>query len=250
MTLAPVVGGLLAALGGLLLWLLGWGPVGEPSLSAVLGDLLGVPDPRVHPFLAATLVVGLLALLTRAMHLDGLADTADGLGSGRPAADALEVMRRGDVGPFGVVTLVLVVLLQVLALGVLVAEGLGIPGLCLALVLSRLALPLLCSRGVPAARAGGLGHAVAGSVSRGQVVVAVVLAVAVLVPLSLLSLGVHVLAPGVLLRAGAVGLVGLGAAAVVARRAVGRLGGVTGDVLGAAVEVTFTTVLVVLNLAV
>ena len=85
MLLAPLAGALLAVLAGGALWLL---------------------DRVASPLLAATLAVGLLALLTRGMHLDGLADTADGLGSRRPADGALEVMRRGDVGPFGVVTLV------------------------------------------------------------------------------------------------------------------------------------------------
>ncbi|NEC49139.1 adenosylcobinamide-GDP ribazoletransferase, partial [Actinospica acidiphila] len=56
------------------------------------------------------------AALTRGLHLDGLADTADGLGSGRPAEDALRIMKQSDVGPFGVLTLVLVLLVQVAAL--------------------------------------------------------------------------------------------------------------------------------------
>ncbi len=236
-----MVGALLALVSGLFLWLLGWGPPGEPPL---LG--LGY-DSRLHPFLASALVVGLLAMLTRAMHLDGLADTADGLGSGKPAAEALDVMRRGDVGPFGVVTLVLALLLQVLALGVLVAQGLGLPGLILALVVSRLALPALCSRGVPPARRDGLGEVVAGSVSRGQLALATVLAAVVLVLASLLLLGLGGVAGEAVVGAGVASVLGLLAAALLARRAVHRLGGVTGDVLGAAVEVTFTTVLVVLT---
>jgi adenosylcobinamide-GDP ribazoletransferase len=245
MTLAPLIGALLGVLAGLLLWLLGWAPAGgRPLLAEVLGDRAN--DLVVHPFLAAALVIGLLALLTRGMHLDGLADTADGLGSGRPAAGALEVMRRGDVGPFGVVTIVLVLMTQVLALGVLVAQGAGPSGLLLALVVSRLALPILCSRGVEAARPEGLGHLVAGSVGRLQVVVALALAVAVL---ALVAPGVHALDSSVVLRAGAVALVALLAGGLVARKAVRRLGGITGDVLGAAVEVTFTVALVVLTVA-
>jgi adenosylcobinamide-GDP ribazoletransferase len=246
MTVAPGVGALLGVLAGLLLWLLGWAPGGRrPLLEEALGDR--ARELVVHPFIAAALVIGLLAVLTRAMHLDGLADTADGLGSGRPAAGALEVMRRGDVGPFGVVTLVLVLMTQVLALGVLLAQGAGPSGLLLALVVSRLALPLLCSRGVEAARPEGLGHLVAGSVGRPQVALAVVLAVAVLVPLALVAPGVHALDSSVALRAGAVALVALLAGGLVARKAVRRLGGITGDVLGAAIEVTFTVALVVLT---
>lgn len=247
MTLAPLVGALLALLGGLLLWVLGWGPGGEPPvLDAVLGDR--AYDTRANPFLAAALVIGLMAVLTRAMHLDGLADSADGLGTGKPAVEALEVMRRGDVGPFGVVTLVLVLLTQVLSLGVLVTHGLGPAGLCLGLVVSRLALPVLCSRGVPAARHEGLGNAVAGSVGRGRLVVGAALAVLLLVPLLLLAVDPATLSGPLVLRAAVAAAVGLVVAGLVGRRAVHRLGGVTGDVLGAAVEAAFTAVLVVLAL--
>ena len=60
--------------------------------------------------------MALLAVATGGLHLDGLADTADGLGSRRPADQALEIMRRPDAGPLGVATLVLVLLVQVSAL--------------------------------------------------------------------------------------------------------------------------------------
>lgn len=257
MTLAPLVGALLALAAGGLLWLLGragvaggvggWGGPGDWGAAEGAGGA-GAGGPSAA--LAATLVVGLLALLTRGMHLDGLADTADGLGSRKPAAQALEVMRRGDVGPFGVVTLVLVLLVQVLALAELVAAGLGFAALLLALVVSRLALPMACSRGVPAARADGLGQVVAGSVGRGQLLLAGLLAAAVLVALAAALLGGQVVDVSVAARAAVAVLAGLGAAALLTRHAVHRLGGVTGDVLGAAVESAFTTVLVVLTLVV
>jgi len=247
MTLAPLVGALLAVLAGGFLWLLGWGPPGnEPPLVAVLGD-------RAHalvvdPLLASVVVIGLLAVITRGIHLDGLADTADGLGSGRPADQALEVMRRGDVGPFGVVTLVLVLLTQVVALAELTAAGLGPAALFVALVVSRLALAVVCSRGIPAARSEGLGHGVAGTVGRGQLALSVVIAAVLLAGLALVSPGLPALNTSVALRVVVVVLLALLVAGLVVRRAVRRLGGVTGDVLGAAVEVTFTTVLVLLTL--
>jgi adenosylcobinamide-GDP ribazoletransferase len=219
MVLAPLVGLGLALPGVLLL--------------EVLGD-------EVSPLLAAALVLGLLALLTRGLHLDGLADTADGLGSGRPALEALDLMRRGDVGPFGVVTLVLALLVQVAALAQLVAAGLGAAGLVAALVVSRLALPLACSVGVPAARSDGLGSAVAGSVTRGMALVAVLLSYAALLVPALLS--------GAPLELVAVAPLGLLAGLALGWHAVRRLGGVTGDVLGAVVEATFTGALVALCL--
>jgi adenosylcobinamide-GDP ribazoletransferase len=221
MAVAPLVGAGLAAGGAAALWLLG---------------LAASP-----PLLAASLVLGLLTLLTRGMHLDGLADTADGLGSGRPAAAALEVMRRGDVGPFGVVTLVLVLLVQVTALGALLDAGVGGVGLLLALVVSRLVLPVLCWRNVPAARDSGLGRGVAGSVDPARILVALALATGVLVvPV---AVGALDLGPAL-----AAALLALLAGALVAGHAVRRLGGVTGDVLGAGVETTFATALTVLAL--
>jgi len=247
MTLAPLVGALLAVLAGAFLWLLGWGPPGDGTPPpAVLGSR--ADELVVDPLLASVLVIGLLAVVTRGLHLDGLADTADGLGSGRPAEQALEVMRHGDVGPFGVVTLVLVLITQVVALAELTAAGLGPAGLIVALVVSRLALAVVCSRGIPAARSEGLGHGVAGTVGRGQLALSVALAVVVMTPLALLSPGSEALSTSVAVRAVVVALVALLAAGLVVRRALSRIGGVTGDVLGAAVEVTFTTVLVVLTL--
>jgi len=203
--------------------------------------------------LRAVLCVALLALLTRAMHLDGLADTADGLGSGRPAEQALTLMRRGDIGPFGVVALVLALLLQVAALESLIGRGQATAALVGALVSSRTALPLLCSRGVRAARTDGLGSSVAGTVSRPALIAAGLLA------LACIALGELAWA-----RTSGVPATGtpwwwavhlaialaaaLAAAAVVGRRCVRRLGGITGDVLGAAVEISFTVCLVVLSL--
>ena len=71
---------------------------------------------QAGPLLGATMAITVLAVATRCLHLDGLADLADGLGSRRPAAEALDIMRRSDIGPFGVAALVLTVLLQVTAL--------------------------------------------------------------------------------------------------------------------------------------
>ncbi|NBM21228.1 adenosylcobinamide-GDP ribazoletransferase, partial [Streptomyces sp. GC420] len=101
---AARAGMLCAPLAGLLLGLLA-GALG--GLVLVCGG--GAP-------LAAVATVAVPAVLTRGLHLDGLADTADGLGSGKPAEDALRIMKQSDIGPFGVITLVLVLLAQVAAL--------------------------------------------------------------------------------------------------------------------------------------
>ncbi|HAD03513.1 MAG TPA: adenosylcobinamide-GDP ribazoletransferase, partial [Desulfuromonas sp.] len=72
------------------------------------------------PYLPATVVAGilmvLLVLLTGGLHLDGVADVADGLGGGRDAAARLRIMKDSRVGAMGVVALILVLLLKYQAL--------------------------------------------------------------------------------------------------------------------------------------
>lgn len=235
MTLAPLVGLLLAVPSGVLLLLL---------------------EGRAAPTTRAAARVGALAWSTRAMHLDGLADTADGLGSGRPAEEALAIMRRSDIGPFGVVTLLVTLLVEVAALAQLADEGRGVLAVVVALVGSRLVLPLACSRGVHAARPDGLGQLVANSVSRSQVAGAALLAVLATAAawLAVDRLGAADTGLGGLETfpvVAAVLAVALGqvAGSLLLARCVRRLGGVTGDVLGACVEVACAAILVVLALA-
>ncbi|MFD9339236.1 adenosylcobinamide-GDP ribazoletransferase, partial [Streptomyces sp. NPDC060028] len=143
--LAGLVVGLLAAAAGVLLLLLGGGPL-----------------------LAAAVTVAVPAALTRGLHLDGLADTADGLGSAKPADEALRIMKQSDIGPFGVVTLLFALLIQVAALSNAYADGWfrGALATVVAAVTARLAMTLASRDGVPPARPGGLGAAVAGVVPR------------------------------------------------------------------------------------
>lgn len=219
--LAGLVVGLCAAAAGGLLLLLGSGPL----LAAVAGT--AVP-----------------AVLTRALHLDGLADTADGLGSGKPAEDALRIMKQSDIGPFGVVTVLLVLLAQVAALSELYADGWahGASAAVLAAVAARLALTVACRTGVAAARPDGLGAAVAGAVPvRGALGAAALVAAAA--GAAALPGGMPAALHAVLALAGA-----LAVAELLLRRCVRRLGGVTGDVFGALAETAGTTALVVLAL--
>lgn len=186
---------------------------------------------RAGPLLGSVLAVAGLALLTRGLHLDGLADLADGLGSRHPPAAALEIMKRSDVGPFGVMALVLILLTQVAALAQAQVAGRGVAALLAAGLGSRLALPWACRRGVPAARAGGLGAQVAGTVP------------------PLVAAGLTAAALGFAAWLGVIFIialaVGLAAAWLLTWLAVRRLGGITGDVLGAAVEVAFAATLLV-----
>lgn len=222
----------------------GWAMTWAPVLGGALGLLTGAVTAAgaaagLDPALAAVLAVGLGALVTRGLHLDGLADLADGLGSGRPAAGALEVMRRSDIGPFGVVALLVALSAQVLALGQLaqVSPWAVLSGAAVAGAAGRLAATLACLPRVPSARPEGLGAFVAGTVRWPRA-----LAAGACVPaLCLTGLAHGPVLAAALLSAAAAGLV---AAGVLLRRAVRRLGGISGDVLGALVETASTAALV------
>jgi len=140
-----------------------------PFTAALLALICGIPllfaySDAPHALLAI-FSVALLAWLTRGMHLDGLADVADGLGSNKPAALALEIARKSDIGPFGVITLVFALALQVCALTACLDHGQGFLAFALALLISRTALTWGCIKGWPAARSEGLGAMVAESTS-------------------------------------------------------------------------------------
>ncbi|MCJ1681429.1 adenosylcobinamide-GDP ribazoletransferase [Streptomyces sp. APSN-46.1] len=219
--LAGLVVGLLAAVPGVLLLLLGGGPL-----------------------LAAAVTVAVPAALTRGLHLDGLADTADGLGSAKPAEEALRIMKQSDIGPFGVVALLLMLFIQVAALSEAYADGWvrGALAAVLAAVTARLAMTLASREGVPAARPEGLGATVAGVVPRRAAVAVAALtllaATAAALPLGLPAAARHAVAVAAALLA----------AHLLLRRCVRRFDGVTGDVFGALSEVAATTTLVIMAL--
>ncbi len=224
-----------------------WAPV-VGLLLGVIGAaiLLGADHPLgAGPLTGAVLAISSLALLSRGLHLDGLADLADGLGSGQPAPVALEIMRRSDIGPFGTVTLILSLLIQVAALSQAESSGpaRGAAALIAAVVTGRLALTWACRRGVPSARPDGLGALVAGTVSP---------PIPVLITMAATAAAAAAVAVSTRLASQPLGwtlplavVAGLAAALVVQRHAVRRLGGITGDVLGALAEVAATVTLVV-----
>ncbi|MCQ4195570.1 adenosylcobinamide-GDP ribazoletransferase, partial [Streptomyces parvulus] len=191
--------------------------------------------------LAAVATTAVPAVLTRGLHLDGLADTADGLGSGKPAEDALRIMKQSDIGPFGVLALLFTLLAQVAALAQ-AYDGSWARGALAAVVsatAARLALTLAARSGVPAARPEGLGAAVAGVVPSGAA-----LAVAAAVTLAAAAAGVP-LGPYGIARTAVAVLAAVAAAELLLRHCVRRFGGVTGDVFGGVAETAATTALVV-----
>jgi adenosylcobinamide-GDP ribazoletransferase len=194
---------------------------------------------------AATVVISAQALLTRGLHLDGLADLADGLGSGRRAEGALAVMRQPDIGPFGVTAVLLSLFLQVTALSAILSSHhlpFGLIAIAAVAMTGRLAVVWSAGRGIRPARPDGFGALVAGSIGAAGRIVSIAwvlvaaLGAAALARASAVELG---------WLAGAV-VGGLLGAWIVRRHAVRRFGGITGDVFGAVVEVASTVTLLVL----
>ena len=202
-------------------------PLIGAALGAVLGTVLLASVPRL---LAGVLVVALAALLTRGLHLDGLADTVDALGLYRSREAALDVMRRPDIGPFGVVALVVTLLAQASALSAVPSPVVAV---AVAMATGRLAAVWACRRGVPAARPDGLGALVAGTVGAPTLALNTV-AVALLAVVAV---------PGRPWQGPAAVAAALAIALLVTYHAVRRFGGITGDVLGALVEIGTTVAL-------
>ena len=204
---APVVGALLGATAAGVLWVLLWA--------------------GLDPVLAGLLTVGALALATRGMHVDGLADTADGLGCYGPPERAREVMRSGGAGPFGVAALIVTFGVQALAFGSLGASDAWI-GVAVAVAAGRVSTVFACRRGIPASSPSGFGALVADSQPAWIAVLwGLILAVA-----SLWAV------PGRWWQGPVVIVVVLVAAALLVRHCVRRFAGINGDVLGAAIEFT------------
>lgn len=210
---APLVGILLGLLAAVVLW-----GLSEASVAGMLGGFL---------------TVGVLALVTRGMHVDGLADTVDGLGCYGPPERAREVMRSGSAGPFGVAAIVVVFGVQAAGLGELAHRG-SWWSVVIAVALGRFAVVLACRRGIDAASDSGFGALVSGTQPlwfAGSICAAALSAAIWCVD-------------GRPWQGPAVVVVALLGSSLLVRHTVRRFGGMSGDVLGAVVETT-TTITVV-----
>jgi adenosylcobinamide-GDP ribazoletransferase len=194
-----------------------------------LTGLLGV-----DPLASGLLAVGVLALGTRAFHLDGLADTADGLTASYDRERSLAVMKSGSAGPAGVAALIVVLGLQAVGFASLSIQPIAAGVLVLA---SRAALAIACIRGIPAAGGAGLRVPFAGCVSWPLALLRWISAAAIA--------GLVLALVGMPWQGAAVGFaVATVVVALLIRRAVTRLGGITGDIFGASIELTLATLLV------
>ena len=218
----------------------------ERSMLAALplvGALLGLLAAAVlmagrwafgpHSLIAGALTAATLLILTRGLHVDGLADTVDGLGCYGPPERALAVMRDGSTGPLAAAAVSVTVLTQAAALSVVPAGVCGAAAVVTAVVTGRVAAVVACRRGVPAAEGSSLGAAVAGSQPVAVVAVWTFAALA--------------LSTGATARVwqGPIAVVfALAVSAVLVGHCVRRFGGITGDVLGAVVEVATTVALI------
>lgn len=186
----------------------------------------------IAPATAAFLIVAVLAALTGGLHLDGLADTSDGLFLWGDAERRLAVMRDPHVGSYGVTMVVLTLLGKYAALSSLTG-GLRTWGVFSALAVSR-TLILVSAGRAPYARAEGTGRLLVEATTRHEAVAAGALSLLVA------SLSNHF--------AGLVaGLAGVALAVSFTALAKRRLGGVSGDILGALAELGETVYLLVLS---
>ena len=211
-----------------------------PWLGLVLGALAGLVAAGVvalgdGALLAAATALAVLALVTGAMHLDGLADTADGLGSRKPPGQAVGIMKKSDVGPMGVATLVLVVLLEVGALASPRISAYGWWALTAAVAGAAMTGRLLAlsatTAASPAAHGSGFAQLFSGVTSRRSLVLSTAAVGLVDGGLGFGASGLR----GLLVFVGA-GIVAWCVGWFWRRRVIRRLGGVNGDVWGSLIE--------------
>lgn len=227
-----------------------WAPAVGLALGVVLAALAwGLTGLGLAALPSAAVLVVSAALLSRGLHLDGLADTFDALGSYAGADRALAIMKSPEAGPLGVAAIATVLLVDAAALSALVAQH-GWLLIAAGYGVGRLGITLCCARRIPAARPDGLGALVAGTVPA-AVYTAWALA---LVALGALAGTVSGAAgpswPGAhWVRAGLAVLLGCAVVLLLARHCARRFGGVTGDVLGAGCELATAVALLTLSAA-
>lgn len=203
-----------------------WFPLIGGLIGGIYAALAWLSAPHLPAGVVAVLLVIAEALLTGALHMDGLADTADGFGGGKSREDILRIMRDPTIGSYGAVAIALLVAFKIAALDALLDRHAALPYLVLAPVLGRwTAAPL--SRFLPYARPAKSAPSFAGT---RELVWATVLTAAI-VP----AFGVH----HALVCWAVVAAIASAFGAFCYR----KIGGITGDTLGAAIEISECAVL-------
>jgi adenosylcobinamide-GDP ribazoletransferase len=203
-----------------------WFPVVGAVVGLTVAGIYAGASTVLPTLVAAAIAVGAGVALTGALHEDGLADLADALG-GRTPDEARRIMKDPAHGTYGIIALLLSLLLRIGALSALGGWA-AVAALPAAHALGRSASTLLLL--APPAAGAGLGATFAGSTRPRQV------AVAIIVGATIAAIGLRGWALPALVVAG----IGTALAAGIAQR---KLGGVTGDVMGAAEQVGETLVL-------
>ncbi len=208
-----------------------------PAVGALVGAIQAgaafLLAPHLPSLLVALIAVASGALVTGAMHFDGLADSADGCGGGRTRDDVLRIMRDHAIGTYGALALLFDVGAKIFAVAILIDRHAAVPALVVAGALSRWA-PVVHGRLLPYARTEpGLGLALTGRVGALELLVATATA-----------------GGAAIFFGGARGAIAWAAVAVLTLLAAiyffRRIGGVTGDTLGAVTELGETLVLILM----
>ncbi|MBI3547269.1 MAG: adenosylcobinamide-GDP ribazoletransferase [Gammaproteobacteria bacterium] len=202
-----------------------------PVVGLLIGALLSgmhISLVTADASLQAAIILLAWVLITGGLHLDGLADSADAwAGSHGEREKALRIMKDAASGPAGVTAIVLILLLKFATLSVLIRENIW-QGLIIAPVLGRMAIVFLFLS-TPYVRLGGLGADHAAHLSRLAATIILILVTAIVIALG--GIGLAALAMGFSLLL------------ILRLMMIKRLGGVTGDTLGAACELVEAAVL-------
>lgn len=220
-------------------------PVVGVLLGAVAGGLAAALAHTDLPLaLIGLLVVAVLILLTRGMHVDGLSDTVDGLGCYGPPERVAEVMRGGTAGPFGVAAVVIVLGVQAIGVAGLTSEHRWYE-MAFAIALGRFAAVTGTRRGITAAHDDGFGAMVAGT-QRFSIVAWTITFLAAAIVTGWLGSGSpswHFEVAAAVQAVAVLVVVAIGGWLFIAH-CVRRAGGLTGDALGAVIELTVAATLV------
>lgn len=198
-----------------------------PLVGAVIGVLSAASfllfNKFLNSFIAIILMVLINIMFTGALHLDGLADTCDGIFSARKKERMLEIMRDSRVGTNGVIAIFFDLALRI-ALLRSIPVGFIVPVIIASNILSRTMLVLMCGIGKYARAEGGLGNLFIGKTSKVQIFLAILIGATL--SAVFLKVKLIIILPVLILST-----------LIINSYIASKIGGITGDVLGANNEI-------------